>query len=75
MTKAASASNKHLCKRLWCAAVVGIADVYFTVCEIYPAILEKHWPSCSVFSIQDSLAVVPDQLKMKFESFSSLFSL
>lgn len=63
MTKAASASDKHLCKKLWCAAVAGIADVYFTVCEIYPAILEKHWPSCSAFGIQDSLAVVPEQLK------------
>lgn len=63
MTKASSASDKHLFKRLWCAAVAGIADVHFTVCEIYPTILEKQWPSCSAFSIHDSLTVVPDQLK------------
>lgn len=37
MAKAASASDKHVCKRLWRAAVAGIADVYFTICEIYPA--------------------------------------
>lgn len=59
--EAASASDKHLCKRLWHTAVAGIADVYLQ--SVKCTLLFCRNTGSAAVGIKDSIAAVPEQLK------------